>query len=65
MLNYLNIGCGNRHHPSFINIDIVSNHLDVIGHNILKGIPYSDNSFTMVYHSHVLEHFNKTKGSGL
>lgn len=62
MGKFLNLGCGNRHHPDFINMDIVSNHPSVIAHNILKGIPYSDNTLSLVYHSHVLEHFDKIKG---
>ena len=62
MGKFLNLGCGNRHHPDFVNMDIVSNHPSVIAHNILKGIPFNDNSLSLVYHSHVLEHFDKIKG---
>jgi predicted SAM-dependent methyltransferase len=62
MGKFLNLGCGNRHHPDFVNMDIVSNHPSVVAHNILKGIPFNDNSLSLVYHSHVLEHFNKIKG---
>jgi predicted SAM-dependent methyltransferase len=62
MGKFLNIGCGNRFHPDFINMDIVSNHPAVVAHNILKGIPFKDNSLGLVYHSHVLEHFDKIKG---
>jgi predicted SAM-dependent methyltransferase len=62
MSKFLNIGCGNRFHTDFINMDIVSNHPSVIAYNILKGIPFTDNDLTLVYHSHVLEHFDKLKG---
>jgi SAM-dependent methyltransferase len=36
-----------------------SNSPDIIAYNLLKGIPFKDNSFEVVYHSQVLEHFQK------
>lgn len=59
---YLNLGCGQRFHPEWTNIDFVSNSEYVIAHNLLDGIPFPDESFEVVYHSHVLEHFTKTDG---
>ena len=56
---YLNLGCGNRFHPDWINIDIVSTHPSVIAHDLSKGIPLADNSCQVVYHSHVLEHIRQ------
>jgi SAM-dependent methyltransferase len=57
----LNVGCG--HHYSsddiWINLDFTSTGEGVIAHNLLNGIPYPDDSFSVVYHSHVLEHFSK------
>jgi predicted SAM-dependent methyltransferase len=61
MLPYLNLGCGNKFHPEWTNIDFVSTGKGVIAHNLLNGIPMPDNSFDAVYHSHVLEHFPKEK----
>ena len=61
-LNYINIGCGNRYHSDWINIDIKSKDPNVIEYNILKGIPFEDDSLDVVYHSHVLEHFTKENG---
>jgi predicted SAM-dependent methyltransferase len=61
MLPYLNLGCGNKFHPEWTNIDFVSTGKNVIAHNLLSGIPMSDHSFEVVYHSHVLEHFPKEK----
>jgi predicted SAM-dependent methyltransferase len=58
----LNVGCGNRFHPDWINVDVVSRHKEVMECNILKGIPFPDNSMDAVYHSHVLEHFPKAEG---
>jgi predicted SAM-dependent methyltransferase len=63
-VKYLNLGCG--HHFSkrveWTNIDFISEHKDVLSHNLLKGIPFPDSSFDVVYHSHVLEHFSKQDG---
>lgn len=58
-MNLLNLGCGARHHPDWTNIDFVSNHPSVKAYNLLHGIPFADQSYDVVYHSHVLEHFPK------
>lgn len=55
----LNIGCGNNFHPDWVNLDFVSYHPSVIKHDLNKGIPFEDNSFDVIYHSHILEHFDK------
>ena len=60
-LNYLNVGCGNKTHTDWVNIDMASNSPDVIVANILKGMPFPDNTFDVVYHSQVLEHFPKER----
>lgn len=44
------------------NLDFVSTGEGVVAHNLLQGIPFADNSFDLVYHSHVLEHFSKADG---
>jgi len=56
-LNYLNVGCGNKFHKEWINIDMTSNSPYVKSYNLLKGIPFSDDKFDVIYHSQVLEHF--------
>ncbi len=58
-LKKLNLGCGQNFHSDWINIDFASTGENVINHNLLEGIPFSDNEFDVVYHSHVLEHFSK------
>jgi len=59
-LNYLNLGCGHHFHPDWTNVDFLATGEGVIVHNLLKGIPFEDNHFEVVYHSHVLEHFSRT-----
>ena len=58
-LKMLNLGCGNRFHPDWVNVDFVKTAPEVIQHDLKKGIPFDDNSFDVVYHSHLLEHFPK------
>jgi predicted SAM-dependent methyltransferase len=60
-MKYLNLGCGNRFHSSWENINFVSTGEGVVAHDLKQGIPFADNSFDVVYHSHVLEHFPKVE----
>jgi predicted SAM-dependent methyltransferase len=60
-MQYLNLGCGQRYHPDWTNINFTSTGKGVIAHNLNHGIPFPDQSFDVVYHSHVLEHFSKTE----
>ena len=62
-VNYLNLGCGAKFHKDWTNVDFVSTGDGVIGHNLLAGVPFEDNKFDVVYHSHVLEHFPKDKAN--
>jgi len=59
-INYLNLGCGYRFNSQWTNVNFVSTGEEVIAHDLTKGIPYQDNSFDLVYHSHVVEHFPRT-----
>ena len=63
-LKYLNLGCGNKFHKQWVNMDMVSKSERVIVANLLNGIPFPDNHFDVVYHSQVLEHFSKEKSPG-
>lgn len=58
-MKLLNLGCGQKYHKDWVNIDFVSNSEEVVQHNLLTGIPIGDNDVDVVYHSHVLEHFSK------
>ena len=60
-MRYLNLGCGSRFHRSWINLDVNSSDPCVRVSDLTKGIPFPDESFEVVYHSHVLEHFPKDK----
>ena len=55
-MNYLNVGCGSRFHPAWTNLDLVATHPSVLAHDVRRGLPFPENSFEVVYHSHVLEH---------
>lgn len=57
----LNLGCGRRFHPAWLNLDIVPADPAVIAHNLLEPLPLDDGSCSVVYHSHVLEHIPKAK----
>jgi predicted SAM-dependent methyltransferase len=67
MPQYLNIGCGIHYAKAaeWVNLDFSSNDSSVITHNLLRGIPFPDKRFDLVYHSHVLEHFSKEDGEKL
>jgi predicted SAM-dependent methyltransferase len=52
----LNVGCGRHAHPEWVNLDCVALVPGVVVHDISKGLPFTDHSFDVVYHSHVLEH---------
>ncbi|KAA9036384.1 methyltransferase domain-containing protein [Ginsengibacter hankyongi] len=63
-MKYLNLGCGVHYsaEKEWTNIDFHKTGESVIAYNLLKGIPFEDRSFDLVYHSHVLEHFSKDDG---
>jgi len=64
-MKFLNLGCGQNYHKDWINIDFTTKSDDVIEYNLLNGIPLSDDSIDVLYHSHVLEHFTKKDGEEL
>lgn len=58
----LNFGCGNRIAPGWDNIDFSPAVSGVRQANLLAGFPYANQTFDVVYSSHVLEHFAKDQG---
>lgn len=63
-MKYLNLGCGTRYLETWDNLDFVSTGKAVIAHNFLEGIPLPDESYDVVYHSHVLEHLPREEAAG-
>lgn len=55
----LNIGCGQVFHPDWTNIDLITINPLVKEVDIRRGLPYPDNTFDVVYHSHILEHLDR------
>lgn len=58
----LNIGCGNHFHVDWVNLDLISDNLNVVPHDVTCGLPFADGHFDSVYHSHVLEHLHPDDG---
>jgi predicted SAM-dependent methyltransferase len=52
----VNLGCGSRYHPDWINFDIHSTVPEVRECNLLEGVPLPDNSCDAVYNAALLEH---------
>lgn len=61
-LSLINLGCGTRFHPDWVNIDKYPVNQNVMAHDLRQDLPFADNTFDVVYHSHVLEHFSRTEG---
>lgn len=60
-MKLLNLGCGNRFHSEWINIDyIATDTSSVVVHDLSKSIPFSHSFADVVYHSHLLEHLTRS-----
>lgn len=58
-MKLVNLGCGNRYHKDWINLDFKSNSEYVIEYDLHTTLPFENESVDVVYTSHVLEHFSK------
>jgi len=58
-MKLLNLGCGRRYHPAWVNVDFQSTGPGVISHNLYSTLPFPDDIYDVVYHSHLLEHFRR------
>jgi len=59
-MKLLNLGCGKRYRPGWTNVDFSSDSKDVLACNLSEGILFTDETFDLVYHSHLIEHFQKS-----
>ena len=62
-MDKINLGCGIRFREGWENVDIVPTSDVVKRVDLRKPFPYEDNSFDIVYHSNVLEHFSLEDGN--
>ncbi|HXZ36302.1 MAG TPA: methyltransferase domain-containing protein [Thermodesulfobacteriota bacterium] len=60
-MRLLNLGCGRRYHPDWVNVDFRSTGPGVLAIDLGGRLPFSDREFDAVYHSHLLEHLPKRK----
>ncbi len=62
-MRLLNLGCGRRFHPDWVNLDVVEHVPGVRAHDVRRGLPFPRDHFDAVYHSHLLEHFSRSEGA--
>jgi len=55
----VNLGCGSRFHPDWVNADIVPCDPSVMRCDLSQRLPFPDGDFDVVYHSNVLEHIRR------
>lgn len=60
-MHCVNLGCGSRYHPSWVNVDIAPMEPGIIAHDLSKNLPFPASGFDVVYHSHVLEHLRRSE----
>ena len=60
MKSYLNLGCGDRFHPAWTNVDYAACDPTILSYNLRGRFPFADEQFDIVYHSHLLEHFPRS-----
>jgi SAM-dependent methyltransferase len=57
----LNLGCGARFHPAWVNLDLRPQHPAVRPHDVATRLPFPDQTFDAVYHAHLLEHLRRAQ----
>jgi predicted SAM-dependent methyltransferase len=60
-MRLLNLGCGSRYHPDWVNVNFHSTGPGVMAIDLVGRLPFADREFDAVYHSHLLEHLPKHK----
>jgi hypothetical protein len=61
----VNLGCGIRVHPDWVNFDMVSKSSGVIVTDLVRGIPLDDQVAEVVFHSHLIEHLDRAQAGFL
>jgi SAM-dependent methyltransferase len=61
----LNLGCGNRRHAEWTNVDLHPAGPDVQAADLRRPLPFPAGCFTAVYAAHVLEHLAPAEAVGL
>jgi predicted SAM-dependent methyltransferase len=59
----LNLGCGQRFHRAWHNLDLAPADLSVRAWDVARPLPFADGAFDAVYHSHLLEHLPRTSAT--
>lgn len=57
----LNLGCGSRFHPAWTNLDLNPADPLVQRWDVTQPLPFADEAFDAVYHSHLLEHLPRDR----
>ena len=65
MIRLLNLGCGDTHHPEWVNLDADPSGEDVVACDLRKRLPFEAGSFDAVYASHVLEHLHRPQAKAM
>jgi SAM-dependent methyltransferase len=55
----INLGCGSRFHPDWVNADIAPLDPSVVQCDLSRKLPFPENEFDVAYHSNVLEHIRR------
>ena len=64
----LNLGCGQKHLPDFVNVDIADNWADNppdVAADITKALPFDDDSADEIHAYHVVEHIFRWEVEGV
>jgi predicted SAM-dependent methyltransferase len=65
MNSRLNLGCGKKLIPGWVNCDFHSGETGVVSHDLRQPLPFPGETFDFVYHSHVLEHLRPKQAENL